>query len=110
MSSENSTPKTYRDWNFWMGLIIPTILPVTVFILLFLAEFLSWDWGVAISLLLVWSYSLCLWPIIGFSLASNINIVENMRKGAKFSGNIGLIIGGLLCLMILSFFSGGVTN
>ena len=110
MSSDGLNTKTYRDWNFWKGLIIPTILPATVFILLFMSEFLSWDWSVGISLLLGWPCTLCAWPIIGFSLASNIKIAENMRKGAKVSGNIGLIIGGLLCLMILSFFSGGVTN
>ncbi|MEE2759362.1 MAG: hypothetical protein VYA86_05230, partial [Candidatus Thermoplasmatota archaeon] len=88
MSSDGLNTKTYRDWNFWKGLIIPTILPATVFILLLLSEFLSWDWSVGISLLLGWPCTLCAWPIIGFSLASNIKIEENMRKGAKVSGNI----------------------
>ena len=102
--------KYTKDWNFWVGLIIPAILPVTVFILVILAELLSWDWGVGISLIFGLMCSLFLWPVIGFILASNVKIVENMRKGGKISANIGLIIGSLLGLIILSFFSGGVTN
>ena len=108
--SDGVGEKIPKDRNFWMGLIIPTILPVTFFILLFMAELLSWDWGTGISLLLGWACSFCLWPVIGFELASNNKIVENMRNGAKLSGKIGLIIGGLMFLIILSFLSGGVTN
>ncbi len=107
--SDGVGEKISKDRNFWMGLIIPTMLPVTVFIPLFLNRDTA-DLGTGISLLLGWACSFCLWPVIGFELASNNKIVENMRNGAKLSGWIGLIIGGFMFLMILNFLGGGITN
>ena len=101
--------KMPKDRNFWMGLIIPTMLPVTVFIPLYMNRD-TVDLGTGISLLLGWACSFCLWPVIGFQLASNNKIVENMRNGAKLSGKIGLMIGGFMFLMILNFLGGGITN
>ena len=103
--------KIYLDPRFWIGLIIPTILPVTIFILFIMAELLSWDWGVGISLLFSLMCSLFLWPVIGFSLANRSgSFGQIFREGARISAIMGLIIGSFLGLMILSFFSGGVTN
>ena len=107
--SDGVGEKIPKDRNFWMGLIIPTMLPVTVFILLFMNRD-TVDLGTGISLTLGWACSFCLWPVIGFELASNNKIVENMRNGAKLSGWIGLIIGGFMFLMILNFLGGGITN
>ncbi len=97
-TSENSNDESYRDLDFLKGLIIPTILPLTFGVLYF-------EYGPLYEseeLFLSFAFSLCLWPVIGLSLASNNKIVESMREGGRVSAIIGLIIGSLLYFGALS--------
>ena len=97
-TSENSNDESYRELDFLKGLIIPTILPLTFGVLYF--EFSSLYESKELFLSFV--FSLCLWPVIGLSLASNNKIVESMREGGRVSAIVGLIIGALLYFGALS--------
>ena len=99
--------QNYKDQRFWLGLAIPTIPPVIILILLSTGISFS---GSSPDLLGFMSLmcSLCLWPIIGFTIAfSSGTFVTSFRSGARFSAIVALIIGGLIWMWFLSFVISG---
>ena len=99
--------QNYKEKVFWLGLAIPTIPPVIILILL--SSGINFG-GSSPDLLGFMSFmcSLCLWPIIGFTIAfSSGTFVTSFRSGARFSAIVALIIGGLIWMWFLGFVSSG---
>ena len=102
--------KTHEDYRFWIGFVVPATPPTVIFILLSTGV-LTGSSSPDLSGLFVFMCSLCLWPVIGFSLAySSGTFIKNFRDGARTSAIISLTVVILLWTLLFSFVSGGVTN
>ena len=95
--------------GFLYGLFGPASIPVIVFALAMTGIFESSSPGFVG--LMLFMYSLCIWPIIGFVIAASSNtFVESFRNGARISGIVSIFVMVGLWILFLSWASGGVTN
>ncbi|MGB1828159.1 MAG: hypothetical protein ACPIBN_07335 [Candidatus Poseidoniaceae archaeon] len=99
----------YTDRRFWMGLAVPILAPLLTWLAL-LTE-IHQPTSPDIAGLFYFMCSLCLWPIIGFVIATRRGtFVISFRKGARISAIVALAIASLYWLFALSLFSSGITN
>ena len=98
-----------QDRNFWIGLVVPIMAPIITLALLMTGihqpsspDILGVFWFMC---------SLCLCPIIGFSIAfSRETFVKSFRAGARISAMVALGIALFAWASVFMWISGGVTN
>tara|TARA_B100001564_G_C20665885_1_gene683778 strand:- start:1194 stop:1691 length:498 start_codon:yes stop_codon:yes gene_type:complete len=97
------------DRRFWIGLTVPAMAPIITMVLLMFGIHQP---GSPDIMGVFWiSCSLCLWPVIGFSLAfSSGTFVKSFRKGAQVSAIVALAMALFAWVMVFNWISGGVTN
>ena len=97
------------DRRFWIGLVIPIMAPLITLGLLFTG--IHQPSSPDIMGVILFTCSLCLWPIIGFSIAfSSGTFVRSFRTGARISAMVALAITFFAWAWVFTWISGGVTN
>lgn len=84
--------------DFWIGFIAPVTPSIILCIWFNLAGGDVDDLPICLGFM----GSICLWPVMGFNIASNLNLSDSRRNGGRLSAKISIFVGIIIWLFFIS--------